>query len=562
MLNPATHSNSIDAALASRVWILTLCRLALVILIVLAAWWWIYSDARMTLITIPNGMVMLLLITILLTAVYQLWLRVSRKLLWQIRTQFLIDTLLITWLVWETGDLISPYITLYIFLISVAGFFLGKRDAYIVTAVCSVCFTTLSLLSAGSLIYSLSVDMPLSRAAPIIAFNNAAFIFVGLMAAALADRRRIGEDLKRSEANFADLNVLHKRILGSISSGVITTDLDFVIRAFNPAAERMTGMSAADAIGRRVTAIFADTAGPMIERCLSRVAAGEHEAVNFEARLKSMDESRSSDPPLTAACSVSPLEGNSTTAAGLIISCQDTSVFHEMEESLRRSDRLAAVGRLSAGLAHEIRNPLGSMSSAIQFLSESADPKSEDAALMGVVLRESERLDRIITDFLAFAPTRSGQSNGDAAPTTDIAASVVDCLALLRHDPRVNASHVFEFEPPDGPVMVRADEARIKQVCWNLLQNSIRAMPEGGRLCVRVLEPDPRTARIVIEDSGFGIDPADLGQIFEPFFSGSDGSGLGLSIVHRIVTDLGGEIDVESEVGVGTKFSVDLPRSR
>ncbi|MBK6750346.1 MAG: PAS domain-containing protein [Acidobacteria bacterium] len=546
---------SVDPALARRVSVLIFARLALVVLIVMAGWWWIYSDARLSLSTLPTGLVVLLLVSVFLAAVFQVWLRVSRTLTWQIRAQFFLDTVVITWLVWETGDLISPYITFYILLISVAGYFLGKRDAYVVTAACCGAFCMLSIASYWSMIPTLSGGIASSRAVQIIAFNNAAFVLVGILTARIAEHHKVGAALKLAEANFADLSVLHERILRSINSGLITTDLDGRIHAFNSAAGRITGLRADDAIGREVFEIFDGSVRPTIEMCLREVQAGGRTPANFEAPIAS---AVMTDKPATVACSVSPLCGSSDIATGLIIAFQDTSVLHAMEETLRHSDRMAAVGRLSAGLAHEIRNPLGSMSSALQFLSEKEKPETAEAALMSVVLRESDRLNRIITDFLTYARTKPAGTH--TSEQIEISAAIRDCLALLKHDPGVSEKHIFEYASPESPVILCADETQIKQVCWNLVQNAIHAMPDGGRLKVSLLEPNERLVRLVFADTGCGIAPKDRKRIFEPFYSGTKGSGLGLSIVHRIVTDLGGGIDVQSEVGSGTMITIDLPR--
>lgn len=558
MHDPVALETSVDPALARRVSVLIFARLALIVLIVMAGWWWIYSDARLSLSTLPTGLVVLLLVSVFLAAVFQLGLRLSRKLTWQIRSQFLLDTLVITWLVWETGDLISPYITLYILLISVAGYFLGRRDAYIVTAASCVAFCMLSMASYWSMIPTLSGGIASSRAVQIIAFNNAAFILVGLLTARIAEQHKVGEALKRAEANFADLSVLHERILGSINSGLITTDLDGRIHALNPAAEKITGLRADDALGHQVFEIFDDSVRPPIEMHLGKIQAGDRTPVHFEARIAT--DGNADHSSASVACTVSPLCGSSDSATGLIIAFQDTSVLHAMEETLRHSDRMAAVGRLAAGLAHEIRNPLGSMSSALQFLSEKEEPDTSEAALMSVVLRESDRLNRIITDFLTYARTQPAGPRGSGCEPTDIGAAVRDCLALLKHDPGVSDRHTFEYISPEGSVILSVDETQIKQVCWNLIQNAIHAMPDGGRLTVSLLEPNERLVRLVFADTGCGIAPQDRDRIFEPFYSGSKGSGLGLSIVHRIVTDLGGGIGVQSEVGSGTAITIDLPR--
>ncbi len=549
-----------EPALARRVLRLIFGRLAFAILIFVAGWWWEPSGTEFTLDVLSRSSILFLPVTAVLTAVYLFWLRFGRTLLWQVRAQFLIDTMLITWIVWQTGDLISPYITLYTILIGLAGFFLGKTDALAVAGACTLCFTALPFAINPSLIYSFSGEAAPPRAVQTIAFNDVAFLLVGLLAARLADRRRIGEALKQAEANFANLNVLHERILASIKSGLITTDLNGKIYAFNRAAEEITGIKPYNALGKSIFSIFGDEIRQPIESCLNGKQSVDVSHSIFEFRLRRSNDSDENTHRVTVSCSLSPLFSAAGEMTGLIIAFQDTTELRLMEETIRRSDRLAAVGRLAAGLAHEIRNPLGSMSSALQFLSAKAGKDDDDDALMDVVLRESDRLNTIITDFLVYARPGANDDEGDVAAEVDVGEAISDCLTLFRHDPTVNEKHIFAFEPPAKNIFIRGDETLIKQIIWNLAQNSIKSMPDGGGLSVELSEPVADRVRIVVSDTGHGIVPENIDKIFEPFHSSSGGIGLGLSIVHRLVTEHGGRIDARSELCKGTTITIDLPK--
>lgn len=553
--NHSSGDRYTDDALRNRVQMLVFGRLGLALLIFFASHWWVAGIASVRLDAIPAELVALFFVSVVLSIFYLAGLRWVERVEWQVRAHLLIDAFLITWLVRGSGDLISPYITLYIFLISASGFFLKKAEVHLVAIVCAITFGTIAFLTSQSLIYSFSGEVAPSRAVQIIAFNIAAFLLVGLLAGRLAERRRLSEELVRAESDFADLNVLHERILSSINSGLITTDLQGKVRAFNRAAEQLTGVAAADAIGKSVLSVLGDELRPSIEMSLSGVQNVEFTPPNFEAALKPGTNGNGSG--VTVACTVSPLIGRSGGVNGLIISFQDTTQLHVMQESLRRADRLSAVGRMAAGLAHEIRNPLGSISSAVQFLAEKN--AGDSRALMDVVVRESDRLNRIISDFLSYARPES-----ETAPRNITAVNaceaIEDCLSLLRHDPAVRERHAFDFNNPSPPITIESDEMHVKQVIWNLLQNSIQAMPDGGTLSVMLDEPNPGFARIRFIDDGCGIDSDELENIYEPFRSGSHGTGLGLSIVHRIVTDGGGRIDVESEKGAGTTITVELPK--
>lgn len=521
-------------------------RLGLIFVLLLLSWWWTRSYLGMP-NSVPRGLFVFFLFSLGLTAAYHLLLHLNSNSVAQIRAQFFIDTLLITWLVWETGDVLSPYISLYIILIGVVGFFLSKTDTLMIAGASVVCFTALFVLTGQSVIDSISGESRPSQMVQVVAFNNAAFLLVGLLAARLAERRRLGDELRETAENFADLHLLHERIVESIRSGLITTGLEGKIYTINPAAEEIIGVPAAVAIGKTASSLFdCDIFGRSLE-------ASEFIAKSFEAGIRNSD--------ATVAGSISPLIGRGGAVSGMILTFHDITELRSLEESLRTSDRLAAVGRMAAGLAHEIRNPLGSMSSALQFLQKKADPTTEEAALMQVVLRESDRLNSIITNFLAYArPQTDGFVAGESEPT-DVGEAISDCITLLRHSPEMTDSHLLTYDTPATPVKIQVSETHVKQILWNVLQNSIKAMPGGGRLNVDLLERAGSGVTIVFQDSGNGISPENLENLFEPFAASATGTGLGLSIVHKIVTDHGGRIDVKSTNGTGTCVTVELPAS-
>jgi len=274
---------------------------------------------------------------------------------------------------------------------------------------------------------------------------------------------------------------------------------------------------------------------------------------HFDSEIATAD-----GPRITVFCSISPLYRRTGDVSGLVATIQDISQIRALEASLRRADRLAAVGRMAAGLAHEIRNPLGSLSSSLQFLRGRVPADSSEASLFEVVLRESERLNGIIENFLSYArpPADALRPKQD----TDIDAALRDCLLLVKHNPKVHDAHRFDYEAPAKPVRSRVSETSVKQVMWNLLQNSINAMPEGGDIRVRVNETPAGRVQMEFQDSGPGFSPDNLEHLFEPFSVAASGTGLGLSIVHKIVNDHGGRINIASADGKGTKIVVELPR--
>jgi two-component system sensor histidine kinase PilS (NtrC family) len=416
-------------------------------------------------------------------------------------------------------------------------------------------FTVLSFSTTQSLLGASTDDQPVSRVAQAIAFNIIGILIVGLLSARLAERRRIGEELRYTEESFADLHILHERIVDSIGSGLMTTDLEGRIFAFNRAAERISGLDAGKVIGMSIFSIFDDVGRRSIENALSGFRENRSLPATFETGFEIGDAN-----DVVIECAAVPLLSKNGSRNGLIVTFQDITKIRVLEETVRRSDRLAAVGRMAAGLAHEIRNPLGSMSSALQFLNERTRPATEEASLMNVVLRESDRLNSIITNFLAYARPSANGFDARTRASTDVCEALRDCLALLTHSPEISEHHGFDISIPDEQMIVGVNETLLKQVFWNLLRNAVAAMPGGGTLSVSI-EKDSQT-KIHILDTGTGIAPGEIEHLFEPFAEGSTGTGLGLSIVHKIVSDHGGSIDVESEFGKGTHFVIELPNQQ
>jgi two-component system sensor histidine kinase PilS (NtrC family) len=244
--------------------------------------------------------------------------------------------------------------------------------------------------------------------------------------------------------------------------------------------------------------------------------------------------------------------------SGHLFTFQDTTEIKELERSARMRQRLAAVGEMAAGIAHEIRNPLASMSGSIQVLRQELTLSQEQAQLMDIVLRESERLNDTIRSFLAYARPQSF-----AIARLDVGKLVQDTARLLRNSPEAREVHVVDVQVPAEPVWYEADENQVRQIVWNIASNGLRAMPEGGRLFLSVeTDGDGAQQGVVfsVRDEGRGIPADELDNLFQPFRSSFEGgTGLGLAIVNRIVSDSGGVIRVSSTVGAGTTVCVRLP---
>jgi two-component system sensor histidine kinase PilS (NtrC family) len=356
---------------------------------------------------------------------------------------------------------------------------------------------------------------------------------VGLLAARLSERRLSGAALEEATRSLATLRALHERIIESIRSGLITMDLDGKIYTFNTAASEITGVKPESAVGASIYTVFGDI-GREIGLSIAAAKRGEQNP-RFETDLNTPE-----GFAVRVGYTISLLYSEDNEASGFIITFQDLTQIRSMEESARRKDRLAAVGRVGAGLAHEIRNPLGAMRGAIQVLEANTPPESVQADLMGIILRESDRLNSIITNFLSYAKPNVG-----SFAEVDVGDAIRETCKLLRHSPDIRENHNIVDVLPPNPIYVQADATQLKQVIWNLSRNAINAMPKGGTLKISLESVPNNRARIVFEDTGHGMSADQVERLFEPFArSTSGGTGLGLSIVYQIIRDHRGTINV------------------
>ena len=524
-------------------------RLIVIFLLLVTSWIWYSGSIELTLEKFPQGPFLVFVVSVGLTAVYFLLSRLSRRLDWQVRAQFLIDALLITWLVWKTGDLTSPYITLYIVLIGVSSAFLRPQPTFMMALICVAFFLTMAILTGLAVLEPSGAAQTTPRIIQITSFHTIAFLVVGLLASKLSERLSSGEQLAEATKTLANLQALHERIIESIRSGLITTDLDGTIYTFNAAATEITGYKPETMQGRSIFSLFGNIKQP-IE--LSLDSLDTDQPPRFETNLVTPD-----GFAVRIGYNISPLFSENNERTGLIITFQDLTEIRSMEESIKRTDRLAAVGRVGAGLAHEIRNPLGAMRGAIQVLESNTPPESVQADLMKIIMRESDRLNSIITNFLSYAKPKVGSFS-----EIDAGEAIRETVKLLRHSPEVTGSHIIRETLPPNPIFVSADSTQLKQVFWNLARNSINAMPDGGEISIRLETLPNNRVQFVFEDSGVGMSPEQVERLFEPFSnSTSGGTGLGLSIVYQIIRDHDGVINVRSFEGEGTVITIILPRA-
>jgi two-component system sensor histidine kinase PilS (NtrC family) len=372
------------------------------------------------------------------------------------------------------------------------------------------------------------------------------FYAVALLSGSLADTvRSAGARLEQASTTIADLQAFNQHIIDSLQSGLVTTDPDQRILTFNRGAAAITGLSAQSVLGHQIADVL--RLPPAIADVLNR-GLDKGGLRRTELRFPTADGRGEIDIGLSAAYLQTP------GGRGFLISFQDVTEVKKLERDGRMRQRLAAVGEMAAGIAHEIRNPLASMSGSIQILRQELPLTTEQGQLMDIVLRESERLNTTIRSFLAYArPQRFAISR------FDVRRALNDTALLLRNSSELGAGHSVDVALPATELWYEADEGQIKQIVWNLATNGLRAMPNGGRLLLKGAV-DADGVVIAVQDQGVGIAPDELDRLFQPFQGTfAKGTGLGLAIVHRIVTDYHGEIQVSSRQGAGTTVSVRLP---
>jgi two-component system, NtrC family, sensor histidine kinase PilS len=501
--------------------------------------------------------------TYLLSAAYLALLGRVRKPVWLAEVQVYGDIVLETALIYLTGGPYSVFPFLYLVSILTASIIVAPRESFGAATVAVLLYgVTLGAQFSGWLPpaagHSLArnVGMEGSLTILLISANFCACLLMAYLGTYLAGRlRQAHGEVHRSEASLAALRALHEDIVQSVASGLLTFDRQGTVTSVNRTAETLCARREAELRGARWEMLF--PGAPPFVSVWQGLELGGAPRARSEAELVRPDGSR-----LPVGMSLSFLRRG----RGAICSFQDLTEIRRMEEQVRQGDRLAAIGRMAAGLAHEIRNPIGSIRGSVEVLSGSLAPQGDDRRLMEIVLRESDRLDAIIRDFLQF----SRPPHLVRVPT-DISAMLEEILLMLSNRGPMQGAEAprrveFRREVAEPAAKADVDPAQMRQALWNLCLNAVEAMPQGGELCVGVRTVTAGSGRtlmeITVEDTGVGIAAAELAQVFEPFFTTKpQGTGLGLAIAHRIVEDHGGEIRVQSEPWRGSRFTISVPVS-
>lgn len=474
-------------------------------------------------------------------------------------TQVGIDFLMETVLVARTGGVESPFAVLYVITVAVASLSPQRRVGLFAACACIIVFGALTNAQLYGLAPSGSGQVSHVSAASMLQIFGVyalALLVVGLLSGTLAEQLYVADQsLREKEQGLTRLQAFHENIVRSISSGVFTADARGAITSFNPAAQEVTGYAVGQVVGQAWREIFnwhpqePSDAGP---------ARAVPAMTRFEVECKGANGNR-----LVLGMTVSPLHERDE-PHGLVGVFKDLTQIRELEAEMRRKEWLANLGEMSAGMAHEIRNPLGALAGAMQMLRKEAIADATDRRLMDIAIREATRLDAIITEFLQYA----------RPPALDLAEHninkiLAETLDLVQHEARNRKQITIATSLAGGSLVAQVDQNQMRQVFWNLATNAFDAMPDGGKLTIttgsRHIDAGGRKGDVVeiaFQDTGEGIAQGNLDKIFLPFFTTKkEGSGLGLAAVHRIVDLHGGWIKVESQPEQGTRFVVCLPKS-
>ncbi len=461
------------------------------------------------------------------------------------------DLVLITLLIYRLGEA-TQFSTLYIIVIAVAALFLKRTGVLVIAGLAYLLFASIVLHWLRFLVAPAAGLPPLPEepAAVFGLFYNLVIHLVGFYGVAILtsylarDAERSQQRLRETHLDLSYLQSLHGDIIESMSSGLVTTDLEGVVVSLNRSGEEILGRSGGELVGRHISESGMFTAGEW-----AALTGGSEHRVRAEAECRRRDAE-----PVQLGYTLTQLRDGEGNWHGYTLLFQDLTEWRKLEEQVRMQDRMAAIGQMAAGLAHEVGNPLAAISGSVEMLAGSFAGDRAQVQLLEIMLKESRRLDRTVKSFLQFARPR------DHHPVEiDVAALMIEGVELLRNSDDVRPEHRIEADLDPLSAWIWADRDQIGQLFWNLARNALQAMPEGGRLTVVGRLADD-VYRLEFRDTGHGMSDEERARLFQPFKSFFDGgTGLGMAIVYRIVSEHRGDIRVESQSGRGTVILVELP---
>ena len=461
----------------------------------------------------------------------------------QARVQVLSDLALTTAIIYLTGGVDTSFNFLYPLVIIVASILLPRWWAYLTAALSFIAFGAILDLSYYQVIRSFSISRPDLKAVQfVVGINFFAYMAIAYLSSNLSAKlRQVGVELHVKSDELEDLQAIQENILHSMRGGLITTDLDGNITLINQPGLNFFIRKSNEVLGHHISSLFIDP-----------IPEPDSYPVQDELRASTPDGEK------IFGLTITPLTIHDGDIIGFVYTFADLTDVRRLENEIRQRDRLSAVGRLAAAIAHEIRNPLSSIAGSVQILSKMATLNDEQQVLVDIVRRESERLNNIISDFLMYSREKNYQF-----AQHDLLLLLDETLRLIENRPsRSGGAYriVRNFEVREALAAVDTD--RLKQVFWNLCDNAFRAMPEGGTLKVS-LRARGSNWLLSFKDNGIGLQPEQVEKIFEPFQSTFEGgTGLGLALVYQIVQAHKGRVYAVPASEDGAEFVVEMPQAR
>lgn len=518
----------------------------------------VFIDVKKQLFLLPDATIHLFYFIVgaiyLASVVYILLFKFRVNLKFNIYIQIVIDLIAVSFLILMFGNTQIDYSLLYTLVIIYSAIFLGRRGGMLVASVPSILYGLFINLEFYNLMPSFHIlqyehEINAADALTNLIVRITSFYFLAFLTSFIVEQeKKTSNLLEEKESEFNQLDLLFRSIVESVYTGVMTVDLNNVIKTFNTAAEEITGFSRDKVQGIMVNDVF-----PEFLPLLKREMIGNQKITRIEMEIKNRKGAK-----ITLGFSVSPLKGKSENQIGNILIFQDITKTKEMEKALEKNKNLALIGEMAAGWAHEVRNPLAAITGSIELLKDGLELEGTQKRLMEIILRGKDQLEGFVRNFLLLART---------VPTSRELVDINEIMEQVLEEIKLNkefSTKIVVKKTLAKKTAALANKEQVRQIIVNITMNAVQAMEEEGTLTIEtkqiILEEGKKYAEIKISDTGCGISAEDLNKIFEPFFTKkAKGTGLGLAIVSHILEGYKGSIKMESEPEKGTTCRIFLP---